>query len=137
MLDIVARQIHNMGGNDGMKGDMRMLEDLPALALAAGASIIGTGATPEGIDQNPVYYEYLYDTAWHASPQPLGTWFQQYAARRYGMRSGDAGAEAATAAWKLLGSTVYQTQAGGWSAAHSQPVAASEPVMLGHARAHG
>ena len=40
--------IHNMGGNDGMKGDMRMLTDLPSQAISAGASIIGTGATPEG-----------------------------------------------------------------------------------------
>jgi hypothetical protein len=30
-----------MGGNDGMKGDMRMLQDLPSLALDANASIIG------------------------------------------------------------------------------------------------
>jgi hypothetical protein len=50
--------IHNMGGNDGMKGDMRMLRDLPGAALSANASIVGTGATPEGIDQNPIYYEY-------------------------------------------------------------------------------
>jgi hypothetical protein len=40
-----------------MKGDMRMLADLPGAAMAAGASIIGTGATPEGIDQNPPYCE--------------------------------------------------------------------------------
>ena len=45
-------------------------------ALAAGASIIGTGATPEGIDQNPPYYEYAYDTAWHASAQDLDDWFK-------------------------------------------------------------
>jgi alpha-N-acetylglucosaminidase len=97
--------IHNMGGNDGMKGDMRMLTDLPSQALSAGASIIGTGATPEGIDQNPVYYEYLFDTAWHASPQSLETWFATYPTRRYGKATTQA-----TAAWKLLGSTVYQTQ---------------------------
>ena len=36
-----------------MKGDMRMLEVMPSDALAAGATIVGTGATPEGIDQNP------------------------------------------------------------------------------------
>ena len=41
----------------GMKGDMRMLTNLPTQAIDAGASIIGTGATPEGIDQNPTYYE--------------------------------------------------------------------------------
>ncbi len=62
-----------------------------------------------GIDQNPVYYEYLFDTAWHAEPQSLDTWFASYPTRRYGKNT-----DQATAAWKLLGSTVYQTQAGGW-----------------------
>ena len=31
-----------LAGNDGMKGDMRLLKDMPSLALAAGASIVGT-----------------------------------------------------------------------------------------------
>jgi hypothetical protein len=43
--------LHNMGGNDGMKGDMRLLSGFPGDATAAGASISGVGATPEGIDQ--------------------------------------------------------------------------------------
>jgi alpha-N-acetylglucosaminidase len=51
--------LHNMGGNDGLKGDMRMLEGMPSDAIAAGSSIVGTGATPEGINQNPAYYEHV------------------------------------------------------------------------------
>lgn len=43
--------LHNMGGNDGLKGDMRLLGGFPSDATAAGASIAGVGATPEGIDQ--------------------------------------------------------------------------------------
>lgn len=102
--------LHNMGGNDGMKGDMRLLEKIPSDAFAAGATIIGTGATPEGIDQNPAYYEYALDTSWHASAQPIDAWFVQYAARRYG----GAGGAAATEAWDLLRTTVYNNQMGGW-----------------------
>jgi ABC-type nickel/cobalt efflux system permease component RcnA len=34
-------------------GNMDWLAKMPSDAIAAGASIIGTGATPEGIDQNP------------------------------------------------------------------------------------
>lgn len=102
--------LHNMGGNDGMKGDMRLLTDMPSLALAAGASIVGTGATPEGIDQNPPYYEYTFDTAWHASAQPLEKFFASYAVRRYG---GVENAHAA-AAWRALSTAVYSSQAGGW-----------------------
>ena len=90
------------GGNDGMKGDMRMLEVMPSDALAAGATIVGTGATPEGIDQNPAYYEYTFDTAWNAAAQPLDGWFASYASRRYG---NTANADAA-AAWKILSTAV-------------------------------
>ena len=64
----------------------------------------------EGINQNPAYYEYTFDTAWHTTPQPLDAWFQSYAARRYGnIASTDT-----AAAWKLLSTTVYSSQAGGW-----------------------
>jgi alpha-N-acetylglucosaminidase len=52
-----ASLMHATRKHTGMKGDMRMLADLPGAAMAAGASIIGTGATPEGIDQNPPYCE--------------------------------------------------------------------------------
>ena len=55
--------LHDFGGNDGLKGDFRLLAGLPGDALDAGASIIGTGTTMEGINQNPVYYEYTYVTA--------------------------------------------------------------------------
>lgn len=105
--------LHNMGGNDGLKGDMRMLQHMPSDALAAGASIIGTGATPEGIDQNPPYYEYAYDTAWHAEPQPLEQWFAEYPVRRYGFLGGcegKAGCDEATTAWGILLDQVYHSE---------------------------
>ena len=102
--------LHNMGGNDGLKGDMRLLASIPTDALDARSSIIGTGATPEGINQNPPYYEYTYDTAWHTTPQLLSAWFETYSSRRYG---NTANAQAA-AAWDILSTTVYNSQAGGW-----------------------
>ena len=93
-----------------MKGDMRLLKDMPSLALAAGATIVGTGATPEGIDQNPAYYEYTFDTSWHTASQPLDAWFASYSSRRYGnSKNADA-----AAAWKILSTAVYNSQAGGW-----------------------
>merc|ERR1711990_237365 len=91
-----------MGGNDGLKGDMRSLQKMPSDALAAGTSIAGTGATPEGIDQNPAYYEYTFDTAWHAVPQKLDKWFTDYPTRRYGSYNSKA-----VKAWATLKDAVY------------------------------
>jgi alpha-N-acetylglucosaminidase len=101
--------LHNMGGNDGLKGDMRLLQRMPSDAVAAGASIIGTGSTPEGIDQNPAYYEYAFDTAWSQEEQSLNSWFAAFATRRYGVANEDA-----EAAWCILSTAVYTSEAGGW-----------------------
>lgn len=81
---------------------MTKLAGMPGDALDIGASIIGTGTTMEGINQNPAYYEYTYDTAWHKEAQNLEDWFKWYPTRRYGSEN-----EHATAAWELLRTTVY------------------------------
>ena len=51
--DFIWTTLHTFGGNDALKGDMRLLQHMPAAALEANVSIVGTGATMEGIDQNP------------------------------------------------------------------------------------
>ena len=46
--------LHDFGGTDGMKGD---LEHANAIPFEGPDNVWGTGFTPEGIDQNPVFYE--------------------------------------------------------------------------------
>ena len=46
--------IHEMGGNDGMKGNLSQVNQMP-FAQAGRGNVVGTGFTPEGIDENPVY----------------------------------------------------------------------------------
>lgn len=82
---------------------MNLLAGMPGDALAAGASIIGTGTTMEGINQNPAYYEYTYDTAWHSEAQDLESWFKWYPTRRYGSSNAHA-----TAAWQILRTDVCE-----------------------------
>ncbi len=50
--------LHDFGGTDGMKGDLRRANEIPFSGLGDNTAI-GTGFTPEGIDQNPVYYDFL------------------------------------------------------------------------------
>ena len=106
--------LHDFGGNDGLKGDMRLLAGMPGDALDLGASIVGTGTTMEGINQNPAYYEYTYDTAWHAKAQPLESWFEDYPTSRYGSAN-----SAAKEAWDLLRQNVYNySGCGGFNGFH-------------------
>lgn len=52
-----------------MRGDMHHLNaHFPYQAIGANSSIVGIGATPEGIDQNPIYYEFLYEQAFRQQP---------------------------------------------------------------------
>ena len=60
-LRFVWTTLHNFGGNDGIAGDLGILNDIPWAALAPDTptSVWGTGFTPEGIDQNPLYYDFM------------------------------------------------------------------------------
>jgi hypothetical protein len=58
--------LHDFGGTDGMKGDLRVINRIPFDAL--NESVLGSGYTPEGIDQNPVYYEFMAEANFRLNP---------------------------------------------------------------------
>jgi alpha-N-acetylglucosaminidase len=68
----VWNALHNFGGTDGIKGDMQKVNRMPfdALNISGHARPIGLGATPEGITQNPAYYQFLYEQAFQQGPIP-------------------------------------------------------------------
>lgn len=78
--------IHNFGGNNPMFGDLdlyrRDLNGLPLRRDTGGLN--GIGLFPEGLNTNPVVYEYILDQAWRPSDQPVGAWLSGYARARYG-----------------------------------------------------
>lgn len=76
--------LHDFGGNLGMWGSLPVLNADPFEAFAIASSIAGIGFLPEGINQNPVYYTFLLDTAWTQAPVDLSTWLQSYALSRSG-----------------------------------------------------
>jgi hypothetical protein len=98
---------------------------------AAGGNLLGVGMAPEGVEQNPVVYEFMAEMAYgdtarclaggawtvldtaggcgSASGGEMDAWFEGYAARRYA--AAGAAPPAATvslaAAWRRLGRTAY------------------------------
>ena len=63
--NFVWTALHNFGGTDGLKGKLSHINEIPFAAIEAGAkNVWGTGFTPEGIDQNPVYYEFMLEANW-------------------------------------------------------------------------
>eukprot|EP00750_Incisomonas_marina_P029224 INCI7077.3.p1 GENE.INCI7077.3~~INCI7077.3.p1 ORF type:complete len:931 (+),score=162.20 INCI7077.3:195-2987(+) len=101
--------LHDFGGTDAIKGRLTHINDIPfAAQKSAGGvdtNVWGTGFTPEGIDQNPVYYEFMLGMNWRTAPEPnitahvIGRSF-----RRYGLVEYD---DAVAQSWALLVESGY------------------------------
>ena len=59
--------LHDFGGTDGLKGWSEHINPIPFEA-PEGSGVWGTGFTPEGIDQNPVYYEFAAELNFRDAP---------------------------------------------------------------------
>lgn len=95
--------LHNFGGNSGFFGTVESINSGPFKAYQfPNSTMVGTGMTPEGIEQNPVIYELMSELAWRKEPVNLSKWVSLYAIRRYGSTQ-----ENLTTAWKLLFASVY------------------------------
>jgi len=84
-------KLHNFGDTTGMRGDIENLNwAFPYQALEARSSIIGIGATPEGIDQNPLYYDFLYEQNFRSEPvENITAYLIGLIQKRYGMQRTD------------------------------------------------
>ncbi|XP_014246594.1 alpha-N-acetylglucosaminidase [Cimex lectularius] len=77
--------LHNFGGTLGMHGSVDYInENVFKARNATNSTMIGTGLTPEGINQNYVIYDLMMDMAWRKSPTNLVNWLSKYTTRRYG-----------------------------------------------------
>ena len=78
----------SMGGNLGLYGDLELLSTAPLQAHqpvgkgGAGSAMAGVGADPEGIDNNPAYWQLLLDSAWRSEPVNTSAFLQTWGARR-------------------------------------------------------
>ncbi|CAK9112192.1 Alpha-N-acetylglucosaminidase (N-acetyl-glucosaminidase) (AtNAGLU) (Protein CYCLOPS 1) [Durusdinium trenchii] len=97
--------LHNFGGNTGMWGSLPTLNSAPFAAFNRTANVAGTGAAPEGIDQNPFYYSFLTDLSWLQAPVNLSSWTDAWTLQRYGRSS-----PAAQKAFGLLLQSVYSNE---------------------------
>lgn len=95
----------NFGGNVGLHGKMRHVASEWTAANQSSNPPTAIGATMEGIDNNPVMYELLYDLPWHDldTPDKVDRWLSDYVTARYGGEY----SEWADSAWRVLAASVY------------------------------
>jgi alpha-N-acetylglucosaminidase len=98
--------INNFGENTGMFGDLPRIASEPIRASNGpyGSSMVGLGALMEGIDNNPIVYDLLFDVAWRNEPVNLDNWLHEYVRYRYGETTPEL-----DRAWQLLLETVYKS----------------------------
>lgn len=95
--------LHNFGGTLGMFGSAKLINSgIEEARRMPNSSCVGTGITPEGINQNYVMYSLALERGWSSSSLDLDSWFRQFALTRYGVRD-----ERLEQAWLLLKNSVY------------------------------
>lgn len=114
--------LHNFGGNIGLFGELISVSTGPiSAAKHPGSTMIGTGITPEGIEQNYVMYELMNEMGWRSEDFDLVPWLEDYSHRRYGTIN-----QYTLQAWKLLGRSVYNSTHG---RSHTHSVIVNKPSL--------
>jgi len=111
-IPFIWTALEDFGGTLSLKGNLGALDTtLPWAALAANATgFWGVGASPEGLDQNPVVYEILAGASLLQSPVTDRTSaLLTRAHRRYGLVEVDANV---SRAWESLSASSYSVDLG-------------------------
>ena len=84
--------LHNFGGRSGLHGRLETTMNGYFDALAKNNNCQGVGATPEGIETNPILYDMLFELPWmDVNSRPsVDKWLEDYAYARYGVKNGTA-----------------------------------------------
>ena len=97
--------IQNFGGRVWLGGALdRINRDFWAARNDPHAGrLSGLGFVNEGLDNNPVVFDLLFEMAWRDGPVTLESWLDDFSARAYGQRHPDA-----LKAWRLFHETTFQ-----------------------------
>jgi len=97
---------NNFGGRTGLYGNLDIIFDQQseAKSLSQGNFLSGVGIMLEGIENNPVVYNALFESAWIDAKPDMRHWVQDYAKSRYGQRN-----EHTEKAWDILYEKVYSS----------------------------
>jgi alpha-N-acetylglucosaminidase len=97
----------NFGGNTVLAGNLAEVElRMDDAFKNGGTNLSGVGCTLEGLDMNPMMYEFVLERAWSNEPVDVNQWIRNWAKRRNGKP--DKNVEKA---WNILFEKVYTSPA--------------------------
>ena len=99
--------VHNYGGSNPVYGDLNFYkkELVSLLENPNKGNIVGYGVMPEGLNNNSIVYEYIYDLPWTQGKETVNDWLQKHLKARYGKTS-----LPVLKSWQLLTESVYSTK---------------------------
>ncbi|WP_338839556.1 alpha-N-acetylglucosaminidase [Flavobacterium ginsenosidimutans] len=100
--------VHNYGGSNPVYGDLNFYKNelTNLLKNPHRGNVVGYGAMPEGLNNNSIVYEYIYDLPWTKGEQPVNDWLTKYLNARYGQTT----SKSVFQAWELLLESVYNVK---------------------------
>ena len=122
--------LNNFGGRLGLHGHLDNLANNIPTAFNSCEYIAGIGITPEASVNNPVLYDFLFETVWQENadenmePIKLDDWLDKYTTRRYGAES-----ESAQEAWEILKDTVYKSSLNNLGQGAPESVVNARPAL--------
>jgi len=110
--------VQNFGRTVRLEGNLPKINaDLPAAVASSGKGrLSGIGIVCEGLDYNPIVFDFMGEMAWRAQPADLESWVKDYATARYGVAD-----RAVSRAWLGLQRTVYSANGASDSDIASRP----------------
>ena len=97
--------VHNYGGSNPVYGDLNFYKNelTNLLQNSNKGNLVGYGVMPEGLNNNSIVYEYIYDLPWTQGKEPVNDWLKKHLNARYGKKT----SEPVFQAWQLLTASVY------------------------------
>lgn len=118
--------INNFGETPGLYGRLEqfMNEFFRAESSPYSGNMYGLGVSPEGILNNPVNFDFLFEMPWHDKKYDLRAWTDDYVKYRYG--SPDKSMEEV---WHILLETAYSSEV---DSVNIEPVSRTLPPIIGN-----
>lgn len=118
--DMIWCMLHNFGGRTGMHGRLSKVMDGWFDAVEAfPETMVGIGATPEGIGTNHVLYDALFELPWMDRSECSG-WLDRYVLARYGTSD-----KSLTRAWHKIAASALACPTG--QEGTSEPIVCARP----------
>lgn len=99
--------VHNYGGSNPVYGDLNFYrkELISLLENTNKGNLVGYGVMPEGLNNNSIVYEYIYDLPWTQGKESVNDWLKKHLKARYGKTP-----EKVLEGWQLATEAVYSTK---------------------------